>query len=151
MPIELHGIIIISEYGKWLSDLGNWLYIDGICSNTQLATTLIGSNLLRIGALNRIGHASVLLGKLIVCTVTCLIAWFLLQDVRILHGVCGGESGSVKVVHADFVCYNLLLGQVSSPLLPLLAILLFSYGVAQAFMTVRMSCGHSEIAWWLES
>lgn len=50
----------------------------------QLATTLIGSNLLRVGALNRIGHASVLLGKLIVCTLTSLIAWLLLQDVRAL-------------------------------------------------------------------
>ncbi|KAF1328555.1 Choline transporter-like protein, partial [Globisporangium splendens] len=73
--------------------------------SAKLATTLITSNLLRVGALNRIGHASVLLGKLIVCSATCLVAWFLLQD-------------------------------VSSPLLPLLAIMIFSYGVAHAFTTI---------------
>ncbi|TYZ58148.1 hypothetical protein PybrP1_008468 [[Pythium] brassicae (nom. inval.)] len=73
--------------------------------SAKLASTLIGSNLLRIGALSRVGYASVLLGKLIVCTVTCLIGWLLLQD-------------------------------ISSPLLPVLAILVFSYGVAHAFMTI---------------
>ncbi|KAL3664578.1 hypothetical protein V7S43_010330 [Phytophthora oleae] len=48
----------------------------------KLAYTLISSNLIRVGALSRIGHASVLLGKLIVCTTTGLVSWFLLDDVR---------------------------------------------------------------------
>jgi solute carrier family 44 protein 1 (choline transporter-like protein) len=52
----------------------------------QLAYTLISSNLLRVGALSRIGHASVLLGKLIVCTTTCFVAWFLLIDVSAAAG-----------------------------------------------------------------
>ncbi|OWY93757.1 Choline transporter [Phytophthora megakarya] len=71
----------------------------------KLAYTLISSNLLRVGALSQIGHASVLLGKLIVCTTTCLIAWFLLED-------------------------------VPSPVLPLFVVMLFSYSVAHAFMTI---------------
>ncbi|KAL3664577.1 hypothetical protein V7S43_010330 [Phytophthora oleae] len=71
----------------------------------KLAYTLISSNLIRVGALSRIGHASVLLGKLIVCTTTGLVSWFLLDD-------------------------------VPSPVLPLVVIMLFSYSVAQAFMTI---------------
>ncbi|KAE8985433.1 hypothetical protein PR001_g22890 [Phytophthora rubi] len=71
----------------------------------KLAYTLISSNLLRVGALSRIGYASVLLGKLIVCTTTCLIAWFLLED-------------------------------TPSPVLPLVVVVLFSYSVAHAFMTI---------------
>ncbi|KAG6623322.1 choline transporter-like protein [Phytophthora cinnamomi] len=71
----------------------------------KLAYTLISSNLLRVGSLSRIGHASVLLGKLIVCTTTCLISWFLLED-------------------------------TPSPVLPLVVVVLFSYSVAQAFMTI---------------
>ncbi|TMW55332.1 hypothetical protein Poli38472_013223 [Pythium oligandrum] len=74
-------------------------------SSGRLAHTLISSNLLRIGALNQIGYASVLLGKLIVCSTTCFVAWFMLND-------------------------------VSSPVLPLIAIIVFSYGVAHAFMTI---------------
>uniref|UniRef100_M4B7V0 Choline transporter-like protein n=1 Tax=Hyaloperonospora arabidopsidis (strain Emoy2) TaxID=559515 RepID=M4B7V0_HYAAE len=46
-----------------------------------LACTLISSNLLRVGALSQIGYASVLLGKLIVCTITSLISWFLLDNI----------------------------------------------------------------------
>jgi hypothetical protein len=76
-----------------------------ISSCLQLAHVLISSNLLRVGALNQIGYASVLLGKLIVCFTTCFIAWFLVDS-------------------------------VSSPVLPLVAIALFSYGAAHAFMTV---------------
>ncbi|KAG2800441.1 hypothetical protein PC116_g24536 [Phytophthora cactorum] len=71
----------------------------------KMAYTLISSNLIRVGALSQIGHASVLLGKLIVCTTTGLIAWFLLEDTR-------------------------------SPVLPLVVIMLFSYSVAHAFMTI---------------
>ncbi|CEG39151.1 choline transporter-like protein [Plasmopara halstedii] len=71
----------------------------------KLAYTLISSNLIRVGALSRIGHASVLLGKLIVCTTTCLIAWILLSD-------------------------------APSPVLPLVAVMLFSYSVAHAFLTI---------------
>ncbi|RQM14959.1 hypothetical protein DD237_005699 [Peronospora effusa] len=71
----------------------------------KLAYTLISSNLLRVGALSHIGHASVFLGKLIVCTTTCLISWFLLEN-------------------------------VPSPILPLVVIVLFSYSVAHAFMTI---------------
>ncbi|EEY60882.1 choline transporter-like protein [Phytophthora infestans T30-4] len=71
----------------------------------KLAYTLISSNLIRVGALSRIGHASVLLGKLIVCTTTGLIGWFLLED-------------------------------TPSPVLPLVVIMLFSYSVAHAFMTI---------------
>ncbi|CAH0521599.1 unnamed protein product [Peronospora belbahrii] len=71
----------------------------------KLAYTLISSNLLRVGALSQIGHASVFLGKLIVCTTTCLISWFLLEN-------------------------------ASSPILPLVVIVLFSYSVAHAFMTI---------------
>ncbi|TDH66969.1 hypothetical protein CCR75_009381 [Bremia lactucae] len=71
----------------------------------KLAYTLISSNLLRVGALSRIGHASVLLGKLIVCTTTGLITWVLLDD-------------------------------TPSPILSLVAVMLFSYSVAHAFMTI---------------
>ncbi|CAI5716711.1 unnamed protein product [Peronospora destructor] len=71
----------------------------------KLAYTLISSNVLRVGALSQIGHASVFLGKLIVCTTTCLISWFLLEN-------------------------------VPSPILPLVVIVLFSYSVAHAFMTI---------------
>ncbi|KAF1787270.1 Choline transporter-like [Phytophthora cactorum] len=56
----------------------------------KMAYTLISSNLIRVGALSQIGHASVLLGKLIVCTTTGLIAWFLLFSLKMyvdtLHG-----------------------------------------------------------------
>ncbi|KAG6953150.1 hypothetical protein JG688_00012967 [Phytophthora aleatoria] len=56
----------------------------------KMAYTLISSNLIRVGALSQIGHASVLLGKLI----------------------------------------------TRSPVLPLVVIMLFSYSVAHAFMTI---------------
>ncbi|KAI9920469.1 hypothetical protein PsorP6_015800 [Peronosclerospora sorghi] len=75
------------------------------CTSGKMAYTLICSNLLRVGALSQIGKASVLLGKLIVCTTTCLLSWFLLEH-------------------------------VSSPVLPLLVIFLFSYSVAHAFLTI---------------
>uniref|UniRef100_A0AAV1TS39 Choline transporter-like protein n=1 Tax=Peronospora matthiolae TaxID=2874970 RepID=A0AAV1TS39_9STRA len=71
----------------------------------KLACTLISSNLLRVGALSQIGYASVLLGKLIVCTITSLISWFLLDN-------------------------------ASSPILPLVVVVLFSYGAAHTFMTI---------------
>lgn len=47
----------------------------------QLAFTLLTSNLLRFGSVDRIGHSSVFIGKLIVCSTTCLIAWFLSSQV----------------------------------------------------------------------
>lgn len=74
-------------------------------SSGKMAYTLISSNLIRVGALSRIGHASVLLGKLIVCTTTGLVAWVLLDE-------------------------------TPSPILPLVAVMLFSYSVAHAFMTI---------------
>ncbi|CCI46494.1 unnamed protein product [Albugo candida] len=49
----------------------------GYFRSAKLAFTLLTSNLLRFGSVDRIGHSSVFIGKLIVCSTTCLIAWFL--------------------------------------------------------------------------
>lgn len=53
----------------------------------QVAYTLLSSNLVRYGALDRIGNASVLLGKLVVCVTTCLVFWFYL-NVKVSVRIC---------------------------------------------------------------
>ncbi|RLN97615.1 hypothetical protein DYB28_006288, partial [Aphanomyces astaci] len=75
----------------------------------RVAHGLITSHILRVGAINRIGNASVLLGKLIICSATSVIAWTMLVD---------------KAALSDVV-------------VPMSVIVLGSYAIAHTFMTVQ--------------
>ncbi|KAH9197259.1 hypothetical protein AeNC1_000741 [Aphanomyces euteiches] len=77
-------------------------------SAAKVAHALITSHLLRVGAINRIGNASVLLGKVIVCASTTAISWYLMDD-----------SSSLSKV-----------------LVPIIIIVLISYAIAHTFMTL---------------
>ncbi|ETV85254.1 hypothetical protein, variant 1 [Aphanomyces astaci] len=77
-------------------------------SAARVAHGLITSHILRVGAINRIGNASVLLGKLIICSATSAIAWTMLVD---------------KAALSDVV-------------VPMTVIVLGSYAIAHTFMTL---------------
>ncbi|CCI41607.1 unnamed protein product [Albugo candida] len=51
----------------------------GYYHSAKLAYALLSANLVRYGALDRIGHASVFMGKLIVSVTTCLAFWLYLD------------------------------------------------------------------------
>ncbi|KAF0686156.1 Aste57867_22008 [Aphanomyces stellatus] len=77
-------------------------------SAAKVAHGLITSHILRVGAINRIGNASVLLGKIIVCGATTAITWTLMEDVS----------------------------SVPAVLVPMIIVVLMSYAVAHTFMTL---------------
>ncbi|OQS00440.1 choline transporter-like protein [Achlya hypogyna] len=72
------------------------------------AHLLISSHLLRLGSVSRIGNASVLLGKVIICTGACLGAYILMDADDTWTGMA----------------------------IPMLAIALFSYAIAHTFMSL---------------
>ena len=74
--------------------------------SAKLAHSLSQANLLRVGALDRIGQTAVLLGKLFVCLVSI------------------------------FVCSQLLSFTVSSPVLPMVVTALLAYSIAQTFFAL---------------
>ncbi|RHZ20743.1 hypothetical protein DYB37_004912 [Aphanomyces astaci] len=84
--------------GNWFSQLSSTLA-------ARVAHGLITSHILRVGAINRIGNASVLLGKLIICSATSVIAWTMLVDKAALSDVVVPMSvivlGSYAIAHTS--------------------------------------------------
>lgn len=74
--------------------------------SARLAHSLSQANLLRVGALDRIGQTAVFLGKLFVCLVSILL------------------------------CSQLLPATASSPVLPMVVTALFAYAIAQTFLAL---------------
>ncbi|KAF0729853.1 hypothetical protein AaE_009341, partial [Aphanomyces astaci] len=79
-------------------------------SAARVAHGLITSHILRVGAINRIGNASVLLGKLIICSATSVIAWTMLVDKAALSDVVVPMSvivlGSYAIAHTFMTLYE---------------------------------------------
>ncbi|KDO34926.1 hypothetical protein SPRG_00988 [Saprolegnia parasitica CBS 223.65] len=97
-------VIFISKEASFVTAMqGSSFY-----SAAKVAHSLITSHLLRIGSINRIGNASVLLGKVIICSGACLAAYILME--------------------ADDTWTNMAI--------PMLSIALFSYAIAHTFMSL---------------
>ncbi|OQR89710.1 Voltage-gated Ion Channel (VIC) Superfamily [Thraustotheca clavata] len=97
-------IIFISKEAYFITSIqGSSFY-----TSAKVAHKLITSHLLRIGSINRIGNASVLMGKVIVCTGACLSAYLLMEADDTWTGMA----------------------------IPMLSIALFSYAIAHTFLSL---------------